>query len=72
MDKWILTIEKVQNGFVLTGKGAENNGPFVIREDEMDELKVFEELTWQIWEYFGYYGSKHDPERLRITREKQK
>jgi len=72
MEKWQLTIEKVSNGFILTGEGAENCGPEVIEENERDELEEFEKLAWTVWEYFGYHGSKHDPERLLIKREKNK
>lgn len=71
MEKWRLTIEKADNGFILTGEGADNNGPFVIQEQD-DELCQWEELVYQVWEFFGHYGSKHDKERLRVVREKQK
>jgi len=68
MEKWRLTITKVDNGFYLVK--SNDDPPYVIQEDENDHLRAYEELCWKVLEYFGYYGSKHDPERLFVRREK--
>jgi len=68
MEKWRLTITKVDNGFYLV---KSNDDPScVIQANENDNLKAYEELCWEVLEYFGYSGSKHDPERLFVRREK--
>jgi len=66
MNKWQLTIEKVGNGYILHGP---DDLPIVCEEDEGDELKHHESMLWAVIEYFGFTGSKHDKERLRVTRE---
>ena len=69
---WKLIIERTENGYILTTpeNGEEPEKKIVIQQDEEDELKAHELLLWEVLEYFGVYGSKHDPERLRIIREK--
>lgn len=76
---WKLEIEKVINGYKLketteeiTCEDQETfiNREFVIQDADNDELKAPEELLWHVMEYFAIFGSKHDPERLRVTREK--
>jgi len=42
-----------------------------IQDDEADELRSTEALLWWILEWAGKMGSKHDPERLRVVREKR-
>jgi hypothetical protein len=64
---WFLRISKVSNGYILTSTDMQE----VIEDDDKDELKSGEELLWKVMEYFNFYGSKHDPERLRVIREKQ-
>lgn len=66
MDKWLLKIEKVQNGYHI--KGSELD--IVIDEDD-GELKAMQGVLWQVLEYFNMQGSKHDPERIYIEIEKQ-
>ena len=70
---WQLQIVRANNGYVLRGIFGDNPipGEYVIQEDERDELKAHEELLWEVMEYFNFGGSKHDKERLRVTREKQ-
>jgi len=70
---WTLTISKVQNGYVLQGK-SDVGVPVVsvIQNDEKDELKSGEALLWEVIEYFNFGGSKHDKDRIRVIREKQK
>jgi len=72
--KWSLTITHVDNGYLLEGLSSNMGVPMsmVIEDDEEDELKSHESLLWQVMEYFNFGGSKHDPVRLRIIREKKK
>jgi len=69
---WSLTITRADNGYLLKGKSDNMGAPmtFVIEDDEQDELKSHEELLWEVMEYFSFQGSKHDKERIRVTREK--
>ena len=73
---WSIRIEKTETGYVLdTPEPNEELGKRWVREesdDENDELHAIERVLWDILQYFGHYGSKHDPERLRIVREKNK
>lgn len=68
MEKWQLTITKTDNGFILEG----NDLYVVIEEDESVEadLKSHSSLLYNILEYFGILGSKHDKERIRIEIQK--
>lgn len=66
-EEWFVKIKKVNNGYILyNSDGTED----VVEEDERDELKVHEALLWKVMEAFNFQGSKHDPERLRVVREK--
>jgi len=73
---WFCSIEKVENGFLIEYPEEDNEGKelivrHVIEDDvEGDELDAPEALLWWVLDYFGCYGNKHDPERLRIVREK--
>ena len=62
---WKLTIIRTDNGYIL--RGTEIN---LVLEDTEDKLSSHEHLLWEVMDYFNFQGSKHDPERLRITREK--
>jgi len=66
--QWILTIEAVQNGYHL--KGTDFNE--VIEENEDDPFWCNEQLLWRVMSYFNFQGSKHDPERIWVVREKNK
>ncbi len=71
-DNW-LRIDRVSNGFILTMPGEEFETATVtevIAESETDELSAGQELLWNIMDYFGLCGSRHDAQRLTITREK--
>jgi len=70
-EEWSLKIVRIDNGYKLTGNG-EIIKEMVIEDSDTDELKGHEQLLWQIMEYFNFGGSKHDPERLRIVRQKNK
>jgi hypothetical protein len=63
--EWKLTIIKTSNGFYLKEANV------VIEEVSEDELGAIENMTYEVWNYFGYYGSKHDKERLFVERRKQ-
>ena len=69
-----LKITKVNNGYILEGwvileDGVEEERSWVLEEED-DELKVHGALLYFIMDYFGFAGSKHDAERIRIVREK--
>lgn len=64
---WSVTITRIDNGYVLQG----NNIDYAIEDNDQDELRSHADLLWKIMEYFNFGGSKHDPERIRIIREKQ-
>jgi len=76
MIHWDLHIRRGNNGYRLTYQEELGDGEIVEREEyiedsEGDGLKSGEELLWRVMEYFAFYGSKHDPERLRIIRVKK-
>jgi len=63
---WSLTITRIDNGYMLHGSDYDS----VIEDVESDPLRSGEELLWNVMDYFDLRGSKHDPERLRVVREK--
>ena len=72
---WDLTITRNSNGFRLNWNEDAEDGTLiaqeeVIQDDEGDELKSGEELLWWVMDYFGLGGSRHDKERLTITRKR--
>jgi hypothetical protein len=80
MEEFSLKIERVNNGYILYmpdyiedehGEIVEIINKRIIQDDDVDELKSYEELLWNVMEYFGFGGSKHDLERIRIIREKK-
>jgi len=66
MEKWVLKIEKVQNGYHLKGNETD-----IVIDDDDGELKAMQRVLWQVMEHFSMQGSKHDPERIRIEIKKQ-
>lgn len=64
---WRLQITSVDNGYRLRGSDESDT---VIQENDKDVLSHHEQLLWAVMDYFNFQGSKHDPERLRIVREK--
>ena len=71
-----LEITRGDNGYKLRCRDEADDGQKIWREeyiqdDEGDGLKSGEELLWWIMDYFSFSGSKHDPERIRVVREKQ-
>ena len=70
---WKLEIRKIDNGYVLKGKFGDSD---LITEQNIEEkdgefggLESMEDLLYEVMEYFGYCGSDHDQERIRIVRE---
>ncbi len=67
-----LRIERVDNGYQLIDNEydeGEFTRRWVIQEDDEDDLRAAETLLWEILEWAGAGGSKHDKERLRIVRQ---
>ena len=73
MEGWTITIEKTNTGYILNvPESTDDLGKKWVREEDgNDDLKAIEAVLWDILEYFGHYGSKHDSERIRIVREKR-
>ena len=72
-----LVIEASQNGYILTGKFAENDmtSKVVIEESENKEdadLEAMQNLLFTVKEYFGMYYSKHNKKNLVIEIEDNK
>lgn len=78
---WKIEIVKVENGYTVRWE-EENNDPipktviktavYEERGDADTDLETLTDLTYHVWELLGYYGSKHDKERLWIKKEKKK
>lgn len=71
---YTVKVTRGQNGYKLEWRdeeGPEGRKEDYIQDDDYDELKSGIELLWWIMEFFGLLGSKHDPERIRIIREKK-
>jgi hypothetical protein len=80
-NQWKLEIIRVRNGYKLNYPQELDDSSTVIQEeviedgpgtanDPQGEIESGEKLLWFILEYFALLGSKHDPERLVIRREK--
>jgi len=72
-NEWKLIISRVTNGYIIEAISSldELSVRDVIEDNEKDELASHENLLWAIMEYFNFGGSKHDSERLRITRDRK-
>ena len=69
-----LIIERVNNGYIIKYPKEEEDvlqSKIVIEDNDKDELESHEDLLWEVMKYFNFGGSKHDKERIRITREKR-
>lgn len=62
-----LTIERASNGFILSGEEVHE----VVQEKEDSELEALQTLLYSVLDWAGYYGSKHDAQRLFVRIEKQ-
>jgi hypothetical protein len=69
--RWSCTIERVENGYLITFNDNSSRSYHVIEENENDPLADHERLLWWLMDYFAFNGTKHDSERLRIVREKR-
>ena len=66
MFRHIITVESTENGYILRS----DDRSYVVQEREVVEgnfdLQALQELLYMVMEEFGYFGSKHDPERLVV------
>lgn len=74
-----LEIKQADNGFVLTYFDEElKEFRHIAVEDVgegsdcLSEARITEKLLFEILEYFGIWGSKHDEERIHISVVNQK
>jgi hypothetical protein len=67
----ILTISRASNGYVVQWHEDGFSQIEVIEGSETDALKDGESLLWLIMDHYGFGGSKHDAERIRIVRVKR-
>ena len=70
IERWDARVERVDNGYIVYLSGDDDNsGSIAICEDDdIDDLKSFESVLWELMEHFGKGGSKHDKERIHISR----
>ena len=67
--KWKATIEKTDNGYILTCIGGEGTNQMVYKiKDEQDESNKDHviDMFHDILEFFAEWGSKHDKRRIKI------
>ena len=72
MNVWRLVIRKVSNGYILSGRFGDSDMTQEVVIDDKDELKAMQNVLFEVMEYFGVYGSKHDRERLYVEVREQK
>jgi len=67
---WVLSIARVQNGYIVSSRDEDDEGvPYIstdVVEEIDDELKAMQTLLYLIKEYFGVYYNKHDKRNLTI------
>ena len=71
-----LIIENADNGYILTYYDPEIKETRHIAVEDLDKgvgcissARLTQKLLWEIIEFFGIYGSKHDEEQIRIVLE---
>jgi hypothetical protein len=69
--KWQAIITKVNNGFTVEFKGGDKKDTACYQEkdiamNEQDNKEHIVEMLYDILEYFGEEGTKHDEKRLRV------
>ena len=76
--RWHADITSVDNGFIVDYFDGENKRKVVYQEKESDELSPNEkdkehivDMFYELLDFFGEIGSKHDKKRISITYEKQ-
>lgn len=62
---WWMHIRRVDNGYYIV---CSDNSQLVIEEKEDDPLAEHEQLLYDVRDFFGFRGSKHDKERIVIKR----
>lgn len=75
--EWSVKITRVENGYIVEGEddyGVKQKHLIVEPEYHhkklKPELQALGELAQYIWNYFGHYYSKHEPENLRVAVER--
>lgn len=71
---WKLDIEKVGNGYILTGKFGDSDmrtrlvvaEPEDVVDENEREQTMMESVLREVQEYFAVYNSKHNKTRLNI------
>lgn len=76
--EWSLTIIRAQNGFILRSQEEIEDGRYrqndiIVEETEVQggDVEAVQQMLYEVLNYFGLGGSKHDKERIRIEIEKQ-
>lgn len=72
---WELNIKRVENGFVVINYNEDEGGVVereYVFEQKDNELEAMVDVLNFIQDHFGYYGSKHDKERIFVEIKKQK
>lgn len=78
--KWHADITSVDNGFVVDYCDGEGKRKVVYQEkDNAESIELHIEndkehvvnMLWDLIEFFGEAGGKHDKKRIKITYEKQ-
>jgi hypothetical protein len=74
--KWSAKIDNIDNGFLITY--VDGDGTRVCAYEEKIDACTYEEdsshiveMFYDILDFFGKSGSKHDKKRIKITYEKQ-
>lgn len=62
-----VTIESVENGYVIRTNSEGEKTALVVQEDERGTADTAAALYWALVDIFGHWGSKHDARRLYIT-----
>lgn len=61
-----ITIEKVNNGYIVRSIDEEGDIVYVYSETGTSEIRTLQEVLFGVLEEFGYFGCKYDIERLNI------
>lgn len=66
-----MRITRQSNGYVIIYRDDDGGEQCVVYEDgAFDPLLSHENVLLAVMDYFTIYKSKHEPERIRIVREK--
>ena len=74
---WKISIEKIENGFVVYHPGEETDNEVKTgfeydEDDDFGELKCMEKLLWFVKNHFGEHYSKHNKKNINIEIEDTK